>query len=218
MTRTGGVPAGATSNESPGERSTTTDTGREARKPQGRRGHGLGVVARNERRSGMVREAGSPRTARRGRHTPKGCGKDPRERRPSRSVRRGAPGGNRPRAGDEGFPRHGRTLESPAGEREPAPGERRDRRRTATRRPEGAEDAPAPLTPGRVTGRKARDRGQANTPGRPGGRILQYRARHPVCRGRGTADNGRRDYPSQPRFSDAELRSDREPLVSKVCL
>jgi hypothetical protein len=54
------------------------------------------------------------------------------------------------------------------GKREPA-GERRDRRRTATRRPEGAEDAPPPSAPSRVMSPTAHDHGQANTPERPAG-------------------------------------------------
>jgi hypothetical protein len=79
-------------------------TRREARKPQGRRDHGLGVVGRGKRRSGMVRAGGTP-----GRHGAAGI-----RRRDAIGTAREtprvdlsgakAPGGESTRAGDRGRP------------------------------------------------------------------------------------------------------------------
>jgi hypothetical protein len=96
MTRAGGVPP-SDRRTAHGERSDRPNTGREALKNRkGDAGHGLGVVTRTKRRSGMVREAGSPRAARRGRHTPKGCGTRTARETPRSNCPAKPPGGNRP--------------------------------------------------------------------------------------------------------------------------
>ena len=133
MTRTGGVSTGAT-RERRAERRVRSDSGdarQENRKGEATRGLGAATVA-NQRRSGMVRRPAAPDGTARPANV-EGMRAKPQERRPDRSVRR-REGDGRPidRAGDQGAPgRRATALESGAARRGMAPGERRDRRRTA---------------------------------------------------------------------------------------
>ena len=171
MTRTGGVSTGAT-RERRAERRVRSDSGdarQENRKGDATRGLGAATVA-NQRRSGMVRRPAAPDGTARPVNV-EGMRAKPQERRPDRSVRR-REGDGRPidRAGDQGAPgRRATALESGAARRGMAPGERRDRRRTARLdAPQGAEDAPTPSPPDRTARPNPRDHGQADTPGRSG--------------------------------------------------
>ena len=131
-------------------------TARAMRRPR------LGCRA-NQRRSGMVRRPAAPDGTARPVNV-EGMRAKPQERRPDRSVRR-REGDGRPidRAGDQGAPgRRATALESGAARRGMAPGERRDRRRTAQLdAPQGAEDAPTPSPPDR-TARLKRSRSRAS--------------------------------------------------------
>jgi hypothetical protein len=120
-------------------------------------------------------EAGSsggrqPRTARRGQRTSKGC-----ERNRMRDAPVDLSGAAKATGGQSTGPvtrdpRPSRTaLESGAARRGQAPGERRDRRRTAQLdAPKGAEDASKPSPPDRTARPNPRDHGQADTPERSG--------------------------------------------------
>jgi hypothetical protein len=190
--------------------------GREARKPQGRRDHGLGVGGRNERRSGMVREAGSPRTARRGQLTSQGGGRNRKRDAPNRSVRRAIVGRRIGGAGDEGtFAGAGPFRGGSDDRRRTAPGVNRageGRRRDARKERKPRRRRHPKVGP---RDRKVPGHGQANRSGRPWDSILRVGG-YRLVSGTRRPSMAARPGPSRPRCSEAD--GGRTAKLLPVCL
>jgi hypothetical protein len=206
MTRTGGVSTAATSAQGAGGSQLSVHRSSETR----------GTKTARATRPARLGCRGSQRTPKRdgpgGRQPPDGTARPvnvegmrakPQERRLSRSVRRREGDGRRiDGAGDREPPPSRPALESGRPRRGTAPGERRDRRRTTPRRPQGAEDASGKSPPDRTARPTSHGHGQANTPERSERQYSPNVAQNAWRRGP-TARAGR-SAPSRPRFSEAD--------------